>query len=150
MAIDGCGHGGLFHDVGKRLVPFEILNKKGKLDSTEWAIIQQHPQWGLELLIEKPGISESILAACFEHHESFNGSGYPRGISGHEIHPLGRIVAITDTFDALTSQRSYNQPLSVHEAINLMTEKLPGRFDPDYLEILKSIDTTLGLKNLAS
>ena len=83
--------------------------------------------------------ADAIKAACFEHHESWTGNGYPQNISGQEIHPFGRIVAIADTYDAMTTQRSYNIPLKPLEAVTMMKEKISGRYDPDMLKALHSV-----------
>lgn len=137
--ITELGQGSLFHDVGKRNVPLEILCKKGGLDESEWAQMRMHPQYGLIILNEFPDISDAIKAACFEHHESWSGGGYPQSISGEEIHPYARIVAITDTYDAMTTQRSYNVPMKPVEAVTMMKEKLAGRYDPDMLKAMYSV-----------
>jgi HD-GYP domain-containing protein (c-di-GMP phosphodiesterase class II) len=137
--LEELGQSSLFHDVGKRNVPLEILCKKGPLDENEWALMRQHPTYGLKILNEHEGISEAIKAACYEHHESWAGGGYPQDISGHEIHPFGRLVALTDTYDAMTTQRSYNTPMKPTEALTMMKEKLSGRYDPDMLNAMYSV-----------
>ncbi|MBC7742468.1 MAG: HD domain-containing protein [Bdellovibrionaceae bacterium] len=137
--LEELGQSSLFHDVGKRNVSLDILCKKGPLDENEWAQMRMHPQFGLKILNEQPNISEAIRAACYEHHESWSGGGYPQDISGHEIHPFGRIVALTDTYDAMTTQRSYNVPMKPSEALTMMKEKLSGRFDPDMLKAMYSV-----------
>lgn len=134
--MEELGVASIFHDVGKRNVALEILCKKGGLDEAEWEQMKRHPQYGLTILNQHPNISDAIKAACFEHHESWSGGGYPQGISGQEIHPFARIVAITDTYDAMTTQRSYNVPLSPVEAVTMMKEKLAGRYDPDMLKAM--------------
>ncbi len=94
-----------------------------------------HPQYGLVILNGHPNISDAIKAACFEHHESWAGNGYPQQLVAEEIHPFARIVAITDTYtDAMTTQRSYNVPMSPLDAVTMMKEKLAGRYDPDMLK----------------
>lgn len=138
-SLEELGLSSLFHDIGKRNVPLEILCKKGALDENEWVEMRMHPNYGMNILNQYPDISDAIKAACFEHHESWAGGGYPQDISKHEIHPYARIVALTDTFDAMTTQRSYNVPLRPTEALNLMKSKLSGRFDPDMLNAMYSI-----------
>ena len=133
------GRGALFHDIGKRKVPVEIIIKKGGLDEAEWAQMKRHPLYGLQLLNEYPDVSDSIKACVFEHHENHVGNGYPQNLKGEEIHPMARIVALTDTYDALTTKRSYNVPMSPQEALTLMREKLSGRFDPELLKVMYSI-----------
>ena len=136
--LESLGVGSLFHDIGKRNVSLDILCKKGSLDENEWAQMKMHPQYGLMILNEHPGIEDEIKAAAFEHHESWSGGGYPQDISGQEIHPFARIVAITDTYDAMTTQRSYNTPLKPLDAVTMMKEKLAGRYDPEMLKALYS------------
>lgn len=133
------GQGALFHDIGKRNVSPEIICKDGPLDDIEWAQMQKHPVFGLKILNEHDGVSEAIKAACFEHHENFLGTGYPQQLLGHEIHPHARIIALTDTFDAMTTQRSYNVPKTPAEAIQFMNEKLSDRYDPDMLKAFSSV-----------
>lgn len=132
------GRGSLFHDIGKRNVDVEIICKNGPLDDVEWAQMQKHPQFGLKILTDY-NCSEAMRACCFEHHESFLGNGYPQQLSGPEIHPMARIVAITDTYDALTTKRSYNQPMSPTDALEFMKNKLAGKYDPDLLEAMYSV-----------
>ena len=142
--LEELGVGSLFHDIGKRQVSLDILCKKGPLDPAEWAQMQKHPQFGFVILNENTNISEDVKAACFEHHESWSGNGYPQNLSGDEIHPFARIVAITDTYDAMTTQRSYNVPLSPVDAVTMMKEKLAGRYDPEMLKAMYSVLFKLG------
>lgn len=137
--LEELGVGALFHDIGKRNVSLEILCKKGGLDEHEWEQMKMHPQYGLAILNDHPNISDAIKAACFEHHESWSGNGYPQQLIGDEIHPFARIVAITDTYDAMTTQRSYNVPMSPLDAVTMMKEKLAGRYDPEMLKAMYSV-----------
>lgn len=137
--LEELGVAALFHDIGKRNVPLEILCKKGGLDDTEWEQMKMHPQYGLAILNKHPNMSDAIKAACFEHHESWAGNGYPQQLVADEIHPFARIVAITDTYDAMTTQRSYNVPMTPVDAVTMMKEKLAGRYDPDMLKAMYSI-----------
>lgn len=137
--LEELGVGSLFHDIGKRNVSLDILCKKGPLDENEWAQMKQHPQFGLLILDQHPNMSDAVKAACYEHHESWEGNGYPQQLQGHEIHPFGRIVAIADTYDAMTTQRSYNTPLKPFDALTMMKEKLAGRYDPEILKAMYSV-----------
>ncbi len=137
--LEELGVAALFHDVGKRNVSIDILCKKGPLDEAEWEQMKRHPQYGLIILNQSPEISDAIKAACFEHHESWAGNGYPQKLVGEEIHPYARIVAITDTFDAMTTQRSYNKPMLPSEALTLMRDKIAGRYDPEMLKAMHSV-----------
>lgn len=142
--LEELGVGSLFHDIGKRQVSLDILCKKGPLNPEEWSQMQKHPQFGFVILNENPTISEEVKAACFEHHESWAGNGYPQQLLGDEIHPFARIVAITDTYDAMTTQRSYNVPLKPLDAVTMMKEKLAGRYDPEMLKAMYSVLFRLG------
>ncbi len=132
------GRGALFHDIGKKWVDVDIICKKGALDDVEWAQMKKHPEFGLQILSEYD-VSDAIKACCFEHHESFLGNGYPQELPGSDIHPMARIIAITDTYDAMTTQRSYNQPMTPKDAIEFMTKKLKDRYDPELLRILREV-----------
>ena len=132
------GEGSLFHDVGKRKVDVDIICKAGPLNEQEWAEMQKHPQYGLQLLSEFD-VSQAIMACCFEHHESFTGIGYPQNLVGEEIHPMARIVALTDTYDALTTQRSYNIPMTPKDALMFVKNKLSSRYDPELVKAMFSV-----------
>lgn len=137
--LEELGVGSLFHDIGKRNVSLDILCKKDGLNDAEWEQMKMHPQYGLVILNDHPNISDAIKATCFEHHESFAGNGYPQQLVGNEIHPFARIVAITDTYDAMTTQRSYNVPMTPMDAVEMMKEKLASRYDPDMLKAMYSV-----------
>ena len=107
--------GVFLHDVGKIHMPDAVLQKPGKLSETDWVVMKQHPMIGFEMLRHNELLvdaAEIVLA----HHERYNGSGYPFGLRGDDIPLGGRLCAITDTFDALTSQRPYRTPISFAEA----------------------------------
>lgn len=140
------GLGGLFHDIGKRYVPIEIICKNGPLNDEEWSLMQKHPQFGLMILNEHKS-HENILACAFEHHESMQGDGYPQKLTAAEIHPMARVVAVADTYDALTTRRSYNDPMTPIDAITLMSTKLVKRYDPEVMQALMAIFQKL--KNVA-
>lgn len=132
------GRGALFHDIGKKWVDVDIICKQGPLDDVEWAQMKKHPEYGLQIL-SKQDVSDAVKACCFEHHESFLGNGYPQSLPGPEIHHMARIVAIADTYDALTTQRSYNKPMTPNDAVEFITSKLKDRYDPDLLKILREV-----------
>lgn len=136
--LQELGQGALFHDIGKRHVAVDIICKAGPLNDLEWAQMQKHPQFGL-MILNQYAASEAIKACCFEHHESFLGNGYPQQLLSNEIHPMARIVAICDTYDALTTKRSYNSPMMPSEALNFMKEKLGNRYDPDLMKVMYEI-----------
>ncbi len=133
------GQGALFHDIGKRMVSVDIICKAGPLDDVEWAQMSNHPAYGLKILDDHGKITDAIKACCFEHHENFLGTGYPQGLKGQEIHPFARIVALSDTYDALTTKRSYNKPMLPADALKLMQQKLGDRYDPEMLKAFTSV-----------
>ncbi|GAB4578173.1 MAG: hypothetical protein Fur0022_09060 [Anaerolineales bacterium] len=122
-------YGALLHDIGKMLVPDYILNKPGALSDEEWALMKQHPLNGAKLL-EKITVLQETLPYIMYHHEKWDGTGYPYGLEGEAIPIEGRLLAIADVFDALTSVRPYRQPLPFKEAIQCMQRGLGTYFDP--------------------
>lgn len=133
------GLAGLFHDIGKQLVPESVLNKPGKLSKAEFAIMQQHPLLGVRHMYaahtpQKNVANNAVMTGMLEHHEKFNGSGYPRGLRGDQIHETGRIIAIADIYDALTSRRVYKQAMPAHKALGLMYSMRGKEFHPGYVE----------------
>jgi len=123
------------HDVGKIGIPDSIMLKPGKLDETEWVVMRMHPAMGAEIIGEHPGILlQTARIVSLTHHEKWDGSGYPKKLKGEEIPLSGRIVAIADVFDALTSDRPYKKAWSV-EAAAREIEKCSGtHFDPGLIE----------------
>jgi HD-GYP domain-containing protein (c-di-GMP phosphodiesterase class II) len=137
--LEELGRGSLFHDIGKRHVNPDIICKKGPLDDLEWAQMKKHPLYGLQILNNYPNASDQVKACVFEHHENHVGNGYPQQLIGQDIHPMARIVALTDTYDAMTTKRTYNEPMRPSDALRMMKEKISGRFDPDLLNAMHSI-----------
>ncbi|OEH85599.1 hypothetical protein BHU72_02015 [Desulfuribacillus stibiiarsenatis] len=131
------GIGAILHDVGKTLIPLEILNKPDILTEEEYAVMKQHSQYGYEILKDQPGVPLLSAHIAFQHHERWNGSGYPRGISGKEQHEYARIVAIADVYDALTSTRSYRQPFLPHEAVEMLFGAGNFHFDYDLVKLFR-------------
>jgi putative nucleotidyltransferase with HDIG domain len=125
--------GALLHDIGKIIVPTDVLNKPGKLTDEEWAIMKRHPEAGLELVadIDFPG---DITAIIRNHHERWDGTGYPDGLAGERIPLAARILCVADVYDALTTTRSYRPGLTHARAAEIMRGS-PGQFDPHLLEI---------------
>jgi len=136
------------HDIGKIGIPDAILNKPGKLDPDEWTIMQTHAQLGYEMLKHS---SRSILKAAaivaYEHHEKWNGKGYPRGLKEEEIHIYGRITAIADVFDALGSDRCYKKGWELEKILTYFKEERSLSFDPLLADLLlANIDQFLEIK----
>lgn len=128
------GAAALFHDVGKSLVPPEILNKPGKLTDQEFLIMQKHPERSYRLLREKKGIPKRVLRGIAEHHEKFNGAGYPRHLAGEDIHPFARIISVADVYDALTSRRVYKPPMMPSKALTILYGMRGKDFHPGKAE----------------
>ena len=119
------------HDLGKMAVPEAVLSKKGPLTQAEWAEIERHPVVGAEMLVSLSPRLEPIAAGVRAHHERWDGSGYPDGVAGQNIPLVGRIVAVADTFDAMTHRRSYRERIFTRdEAIADIEAKAGTDFDP--------------------
>jgi len=109
QVVRDIGIGGLLHDIGKTRIPIEILNKPGRLTEEEYAIMKEHVAYGRRLVAGRQNLSPTSLAVLGEHHERFDGSGYPEGLKGEEISLYGQMAAIVDVYDAVTTDRSYHQ-----------------------------------------
>lgn len=121
----------LLHDLGKLMVPAEILNKKGRPDEDEWEILKSHTWQGDRLAAPLAGWLGEWSAAIGQHHERWDGAGYPNGLAGTDIHFGARLVAVADTFDVMTSARSYKKPLPASVARQEIARCAGGQFDPD-------------------
>ena len=124
------------HDLGKIAIPDMILNKREKLSDREFEIIKSHTVYGYNMLKDSslPLLQTAALIA-YEHHERYDGSGYPRGIRGEEIHLYGRIVGLADVFDALSSERIYKESWSDEEIFDYFRRERGGHFDPKLIDI---------------
>jgi putative nucleotidyltransferase with HDIG domain len=132
--IRQAGIGGMVHDVGKMRVPDHILNKPGKLTDAEFEVMKGHVSLGMEVLEHTPGMTPTILAVSGEHHERFNGTGYPRNLRGREISQLGRMAAIVDVYDAITSNRVYHKGMEPAEALQKLFEWSEHHLDPELVQ----------------
>jgi putative nucleotidyltransferase with HDIG domain len=124
-----AGMSGLLHDLGKALMPMEVLNKPGKLTDEEFAIIKGHPVEGHRLLVEGGSASEITLDVCLHHHEKVDGNGYPDRLKGDAISLFAKMGAVCDVYDAITSNRPYKDGWDPAESIRKMTEWSQGHFD---------------------
>lgn len=118
--------GSLLHDLGKIDIPIEILDKPSKLSDDEFYTIKQHPQYGCDLL-ENVDLDDRANAIVIQHHEKLDGTGYPNHLPYNKIHDLSKVVAVADIFDAVTSERSYHQPMATHKAVNLLEKDAENR-----------------------
>ena len=124
-----AGMAGLLHDIGKAVMPMDVLNKPGKLTDAEFRIIKRHPVEGYRLLVEGGSVSDIVRDVCLHHHEKINGSGYPDGLAGDAISLFARMGAVCDVYDAITSNRPYKRGWDPAESIRKMTEWRAGHFD---------------------
>lgn len=124
------------HDIGKIGIPDHILKKPGKLDAEEWEVMRQHPIIGADIIGEQAsGLLQKARIIALTHHEKWNGSGYPYGLAGEAIPLEGRITAIADVFDALTSQRPYKNSWTVEAAFDFLQQEAGQHFDPKLVDI---------------
>jgi len=125
-----AGLAGLVHDLGKAMMPMEVLNKPGKLTDEEFAIIKRHPEEGHKLLLAGTGVDAMALDVCLHHHEKTNGTGYPKRLKDKEISLHAKMGAVCDVYDAITSNRPYKAGWDPAESIKRMAEWSNGHFDP--------------------
>jgi PAS domain S-box-containing protein len=132
--VEGIFMAGMVHDVGKICIPAEILSKPGRLSSIEFDLIKTHPQIGYDILksIEFPW---PLAEMVYQHHEWFNGSGYPRGLSGDGILLGARIICVADVVEAMASTRPYRDALGIDKALSEISDKKGKLFDTDVVEI---------------
>ncbi len=136
------------HDFGKIGIPDSILHKPGKLDAEDWEIMKTHAQIGCELLgASKREILKAASIIAGQHHEHWNGNGYPRGIKGEEIHLYARIAAVADVFDALGSKRCYKDAWPIEKIVDLLKEQRGQQFDPAIIDwVISNLDAMLDVR----
>ena len=137
------------HDLGKIAIPDNILNKPGKHDADEWAIMQQHAELGYQILHRSSNeILQMGAIIARQHHEKWNGKGYPQGLSGEDIHIAGRITALADVFDALGSDRCYKKAWPLEQIIELIRNERGQHFDPALADILlNNLDAFIAIRD---
>lgn len=126
---------GLMHDIGKLGIPQDVLGKDSPLDDAEWSLMRAHPEMGLTLLDRAGQSSREVLAVLY-HHERLDGSGYPYGLRAEGIPIEARIVAVADTYDALTSDRPYRHARTDEDARRVLIEEARARLDPKAVHAL--------------
>ena len=137
--IRDIGTAGVLHDIGKIMIPNEILNKNGKLTDKEFAVIKNHPVYGYQMLSKNQSIAEPIRRAVLYHHEKFCGGGYPSGLKGNEIPLYARVLSVIDVFDALVTERPYHKAYSVADTLEVMYT-MYAQFDAEVFQaFLKSL-----------
>jgi len=137
------------HDIGKVSTPDNILKKPGKLTKEEFCEMQKHTTVGYELFANSRGeILKTAAIVAHEHHEKYNGKGYPRGLKGNEIHIYGRITAVVDVFDALGSERVYKKAWELDKILALLKEEKAEHFDPHLVDLfIDNIDDFLAIRD---
>ncbi|MBD8028357.1 HD-GYP domain-containing protein [Ureibacillus sp. Re31] len=131
------GIGALLHDVGKMLIPSEILFKQSRLTDEEFEIMKQHTRTGFDILRNIHTISLLVAHCAFQHHERIDGSGYPRGLVDSEIHPYAKIIAVADVFDAVTTNRVYRNKMLPSQGIAIIEEGRGTIFDERVVDAFK-------------
>jgi HD-GYP domain-containing protein (c-di-GMP phosphodiesterase class II) len=127
--VEQIVRGALLHDLGKLDIDIKILNKPDKLTDREFRIIKRHPTQGFTRLVGQPGVTFGQLMMTYQHHEKLDGTGYPVGIGGDEIHPWAKICSVADVFEALTSHRPYRKPMSNSSALAILERGIGNTFD---------------------
>lgn len=119
--VERLAQAGLAHDIGKAKVPLEILDKPGRVDDAEFAVLKMHPEWGWETLVASGGpIDPSVLDGVLHHHEALDGSGYPDGLVGRRVSDMTRVLTVCDIYGALSERRAYKPPLAPDRIIEIM------------------------------
>jgi HD-GYP domain-containing protein (c-di-GMP phosphodiesterase class II) len=142
--LNCLGAGLLFHDIGKIEIPPNVINKSSSLTEKEFCEIKRHPKVGLDHLEYKEAINGQILKTVIQHHENYDGTGYPYNVSGNDIHLFGRIARIVDVYDAMTSNRPYAAAKRPFATLAEMKEKMLTSFDE---ELLKEFICFMGPKD---
>lgn len=135
--LESLGLGAILHDVGKMKIAEEILFKPGPLTEEEYMQVKKHTEEGFELLRKVPNLSLVAAHCAYQHHERLNGSGYPRGLKGNEIHLFGKIIAVADVFDAVTSNRVYRQAMLPHEGLEVLYSGSDSLYDQKIIEVFR-------------
>ncbi|MFC0214043.1 HD-GYP domain-containing protein [Paenibacillus chartarius] len=145
------GLGALLHDIGKTMVPLELLRKPGKLTNEEFAVIRKHAEYGFQILKDEPNIPLISAHCAFQHHERIDGSGYPRGIAGTDIHEYARWIGLVDSYDAMTTQRVYRDTMLPHQAMEILFTGAGTLYDQEKIALFRDkialypIGVTVGL-----
>jgi uncharacterized domain HDIG len=132
------GLGALLHDIGKMQLPLDLLYKPGKLTDDEFALVKQHAEIGFKLLKDIPNLPLISAHCAYQHHERVDGSGYPRGLKGDEIHEYAKLIGLCDVYDAMTSHRSYRSAHLPHDAMEMIYAVSGKHFEQEHIELFRS------------
>lgn len=133
------GIASLVHDVGNAFIPSDILNKPGELTPDEFAIVQSHAEKGYDYLRNYYDLSPAACNGALQHHENYDGTGYPGNLRKNKISLFGRIIALTDVFDALISRRPYRHALHPYQALDIIRQKSDRKFDPEIVYTIEKV-----------
>jgi HD-GYP domain-containing protein (c-di-GMP phosphodiesterase class II) len=125
--------GGLVHDIGKMSIPLDVLNKPGRLEEAEWAVMRSHVDRSMVVLRRQPQVPRGVMVIAAQHHEKLDGSGYPKGLGGAQLNDLARMASIVDVFGALTDRRVYKPPMAPEQALDLMAGDMAPGLDQNLL-----------------
>lgn len=142
-----AGMAGLLHDLGKAVMPMDVLNKPGKLTDDEFTIIRSHPVKGYEMLLEGGNVDKIVMDACLHHHEKIDGSGYPHKLKGDQISLIAKMAAICDVYDAITSNRPYKNGWDPSESLRRMAEWTKDHFE---LRLFQAFVKSIGIYPVGS
>lgn len=140
--VKKCAEAGLLHDVGKAMVPIEIINKPGKLTDSEFEEMKRHSEYGYLIVSENQSIDRDVALAVLTHHEKEDGSGYPMGLTGNQLNLYSKIITVADIFDAMTANRSYKSKDTPFKVFELMQHGSFGVLDPIVLNVFLDNITT--------
>lgn len=133
------GIGALLHDIGKMKIPVELVNKPTKLTELEYEVIKEHTTYGYDLLSHIPNMTSAIKRSAYEHHERLDGSGYPNGLVDEEIHEYAKVIAVSDVFDAVTTDRSYRDAYLPQIGLEILYVGSGTQFKQEYIELFRKI-----------
>ncbi len=134
--LDDLATGSLLHDIGKSEVPKPLLRGTGALSPQEMEIVKQHVEFGERILRDDPRMNPERMLAVSQHHERLDGCGYPRGLEQAQIHLYGRVTAVADSFDAMTTERTYQSAMRAFESISILRGRLREQFDQEIVDAL--------------
>jgi HD-GYP domain-containing protein (c-di-GMP phosphodiesterase class II) len=148
--IHDVGVAGLLHDVGKTKIPTNILNKPGRLDDAEFEVMRHHAVYSYRIIKDHADLSDDVKMAVLQHHEKINGTGYPLAVPGDQINPYAKVLAVSDVYDALVTERPYKTAFSQREAVEMvmsMTQELDLYAMQSFLQsmILYPVDSIVEL-----
>jgi putative nucleotidyltransferase with HDIG domain len=131
--------GGLLHDVGKMSIPYEVLNKPGRLTTEEFAVMKGHVTASMAYLERCQNIPKGIITIAAQHHETLDGTGYPHNLSGNQLDELARMASIIDVFSALTDRRPYKASMEAEQALTIMIDEMGSRLDMTLLRLFRQM-----------